>query len=169
MHNGLHSFQTSKNVTCNKNIQVFLLICHPQAPEKVMYIKAFPSCHRSVNTTSRDWRSELTFDKCCSTVLGTLPESLVATSVIGLDVKLLPVARMHTLGVSGSSPAWLISLCNAIASAEGVDIIPQKKNHQHANKSADKRSSMGGLQQPKEQGGGNQIIDFSDLVLLMTK
>lgn len=46
-------------------------------------------------------------------------------SVTGLDVKLLPVARMHTLGVSGSSPAWHLSLCNAIASAEGVDIIPK--------------------------------------------
>lgn len=57
--------------------------------------------------------------------MGTLPESVVAMSVIGLDVKLLPVARMHTLGVSGSSPAWHISLCNAIASAEGVDIIPK--------------------------------------------
>lgn len=57
--------------------------------------------------------------------MGTLPESLVAMSVIGLDVKSLPVARMHTLGVSGSSPAWHISLCNAIASAEGVDIIPK--------------------------------------------
>lgn len=69
--------------------------------------------------------SEFPFDKWCKTALGSLPEFLVAVSVIGVDVKLLPVARMHTLWVSGSFPAWHISLCNAIASAEGVDIIPK--------------------------------------------
>lgn len=68
---------------------------------------------------------EFPFDKWCKTALGSLPEFLVAMSVIGVDVKLLPVARMHTLWVSGSFPAWHISLCNAIGSAEGVDIIPK--------------------------------------------
>lgn len=80
------------------------------------------SCHRSLNTTSSQ-NLPLTSD--ATQLLGTLPESLVAMSVRGLDVKLLPVARLHTLGVSGSSLAWHISLCNAIASAEGVDIIPK--------------------------------------------
>lgn len=46
---------------------------------------------------------------------------------MGLDVKLLllPVARTLTLVGSGScSPAWLISLCDGEASAEGVDVVP---------------------------------------------
>lgn len=72
-------------------------------------------------------QSEYTFDKCRNTDLGGLPESSLAVSAMGLDVKLLllPVARMLTLVGSGScSPAWLISLCDGGASAEGVDVVP---------------------------------------------
>lgn len=37
----------------------------------------------------------------------------------------MPVARMLTLVGSGScSPAWLISLCDGEASAEGGDVVP---------------------------------------------
>lgn len=72
-------------------------------------------------------QSEFTFDKCRSGDLGGLPESSLAVSAAGLDVKLflLPVARMLTLAGSGSSsPAWLISLCDGGASAEGADVVP---------------------------------------------
>lgn len=75
-------------------------------------------------------------------------------SVIGLDVKLLPVARMHTLGVSGSSPAWLISLCNAIASAEGVDIIP-KQSHPNGMPTSQQTSKQGGSATKQRKEGDN--------------
>ena len=43
-----------------------------------------------------------------------------------------------------ASPAWHISLCNAIASAEGVDIIPKLKHPLGiANNSADRGSKDG--------------------------
>lgn len=72
-------------------------------------------------------QSEFTFDKCHNTDLGGLPESSLAVSAMSLDAKLLllPVAKMLTLVGSGSSsPAWLISLCDGGASAEGVDVVP---------------------------------------------
>lgn len=101
-----------------------MLGCHLQAPEELTDIRI----PLQISSYKR-LQSELTFDKCRNTDLGSLPESSVAVSVTGLDVKLLllPVARMHTLVGSGSSsPAWLISLCDGGASAEGVDVVPKK-------------------------------------------
>lgn len=93
-----------------------------QAQEKVTGIRIVLQI-----TSYKRLQSEYTFDKCRNTDLGGLPESSLAVSAMGLDVKLLllPVARMLTLVGSGScSPAWLISLCDGEASAEGGDVVP---------------------------------------------
>lgn len=118
------SLKLSKMSLVIKKEWTFLLACHLQAPAELTDIRI------PLQISSYKWlQSELTFDKCRNTDLGALPESSVAVSVTGLDVKLLllPVARMHTLVGSGSSsPAWLISLCDGGASAEGVDVVPKK-------------------------------------------
>lgn len=75
-----------------------------------------------------------------------------------IPVWLLPMARERTLGVSGSSPAWHISLSNAMASAEGVDIIPKLKHSVFVPTAQQTRDGNDSVMDGWGDGGGRLIV-----------